>query len=64
MNQILNIRGKDSNNSHYKCVKNTSRGKDGRNGDDKKIGYFNRNIKLIKWTLNNTKLYQKLELIR
>lgn len=62
MNQILNIRGKDSNNSHYKCVQN--RGKDGQNGDDKKIGYFNRNIKLIKWTLNNKKIYQKLELIR
>lgn len=62
MNQILNIRGKDSNNSHYKGVKN--RGKDGKNDGDKKIGHFNRNIKLIKWTLNNTKIYQKLELIR
>lgn len=35
MNKILNIRGKDSKNSHYKCVKNTSRGKDSQNGDDK-----------------------------
>lgn len=39
-------------------------GKDGQNGDDKKIGYLNRFIKWVKWTLNNTKIYQKLGLIR